>query len=203
MEWIRNNTTAFTFVIVFGLAIVLLLTATAITYLGQRHYIRKKKTMQNATYGIEVDLKSNRVVYFNRRDFSRHRTISFEAFYGLLHNKDTMRLKLWLEELKNNFDFCEKYFETELINKNAESHFLLMKAVGYNEEHQKVYIEAHQLSSMNPSQGRKRNTNDEYSIIKRGQIESLYNSLKSKAGFVFSIKFFYRYNDVILDNSME
>ena len=203
MEWIRNNPTAFTFVIVFGLAIVLLLTATAITYLGQRHYICKKKTMQNATYGIEVDLKSNRVVYFNRRDFSRHRTISFEAFYGLLHNKDTMRLKLWLEELKNNFDFCEKYFETELINKNAESHFLLMKAVGYNEEHQKVYIEAHQLSSMNPSQGRKRNTNDEYSIIKRGQIESLYNSLKSKAGFVFSIKFFYRNNDVIHDNSME
>ena len=112
MEWIRNNPTAFTFVLIFGLAVILLLVSTIITYGGQRYFERKKKDELNATYGIEVDLKSNRVVYFNKRDFSRHRTISLEAFYELLHKKDTMRLKLWLDELGKNFDFTEKYMET-------------------------------------------------------------------------------------------
>lgn len=203
MEWIRNNPTAFTFVIIFGLAVILLLVSTIITYGGQRYFERKKKDELNATYGIEVDLKSNRVVYFNKRDFSRHRTISLEAFYELLHKKDTMRLKLWLDELGKNFDFTEKYMETELVNKNTEGFFFLLRAVAYNEETQRVYLEGQQLSNMNPSQGRKRNNNEEYAIIKRSQIESIYSTLKSRVGYVFSVKFFYRNNDVIHDASVE
>ena len=203
MEWIENNLTAFIFIVIFGVSVILLIVSTIITYLGQNHYSRKRAGNPNYTFGIEVDLKSNRVVYFNRRDFSRHRTISLEAFYELIHNKDTMRLKLWLEELKNNFDFCEKYFETELVNKSVEGYFFLLRAVAFNDETQRVYFEGHQLSSMNPSQGRKRNTNEDYSIIKKGQIESIYNSLKSKAGYVYSIKFFYRNNDVMHDASIE
>ena len=203
MEWIKDNITAFLFIVIFGICIILMLISTIITYLGQKHYSKKKKAVQNSVFGIEVDLKSNRVVYFNRRDFSRHRTISLEAFYELLHNKDTMRLKLWLEELRNNFDFCEKYFETELVNKNVDGYFFLLRAVAFNEETQRVYIEGLQLSSMNPSQGRKRNTNEDYSIIKKGQIESIYNTLKNKAGYVFSVKFFYRNNDVMHDASIE
>ena len=203
MEWIRNNPTAFTFVLIFGLAVILLLVSTIITYGGQRYFERKKKDELNATYGIEVDLKSNRVVYFNKRDFSRHRTISLEAFYELLHKKDTMRLKLWLDELGKNFDFTEKYMETELVNKNTEGFFFLLRAVAFNEETQRVYLEGQQLSNMNPSQGRKRNNNEEYAIIKRSQIESIYSTLKSRVGYVFSVKFFYRNNDVIHDASVE
>ena len=203
MEWIQNNPTAFTFVLIFGLAVLLLLVSTIITYVGQRYFERKKKDELNATYGIEVDLKSNRVVYFNKRDFSRHRTISLEAFYELLHKKDTMRLKLWLNELGKNFDFTEKYMETELVNKNTEGFFFLLRAVAYNEETQRVYLEGQQLSNMNPSQGRKRNNNEEYAIIKRSQIESIYSTLKSRVGYVFSVKFFYRNNDVIHDASVE
>ena len=203
MEWIKENLTAFTFILIFGISVIMLLVSTIITYAGQRYFERKKKDELNATFGIEVDLKSNRVVYFNRRDFSRHRTISLESFYELLHKKDTMRLKLWLEELGKNFDFTDKYFETEIVNKNTEGFFLLLKAIGFNDETQRVYIEGHQLSSMNPSQGRKRNADEEYSIIKRSQIESIYNTLKNREGFVFSIKFFYRNNDVIHDASVE
>ena len=203
MEWIQNNPTAFTFVLIFGLAVLLLLVSTIITYVGQRYFERKKKDELNATYGIEVDLKSNRVVYFNKRDFSRHRTISLEAFYELLHKKDTMRLKLWLDELGKNFDFTDKYMETELVNKNTEGFFFLLRAVAYNEETQRVYLEGQQLSNMNPSQGRKRNNNEEYAIIKRSQIESIYSTLKNRVGYVFSVKFFYRNNDVIHDASVE
>ena len=203
MEWIRNNPTAFTFVIIFGLAVILLLVSTIITYVGQRYFERKKKDELNATYGIEVDLKSNRVVYFNKRDFSRHRTISLEAFYELLHKKDTMRLKLWLDELGKNFDFTEKYMETELVNKNTEGFFFLLRAVAFNEETRRVYLEGQQLSNINPSQGRKRNNNEEYAIIKRSQIESIYSALKNRVGYVFSVKFFYRNNDVIHDASVE
>ena len=203
MEWIKNNPTAFTFVLIFGVAVILLIVSTIITYVAQRHYERKKKGELNATLGIEVDLKSNRVVYFNKRDFARHRTISLEAFYELLHKKDTMRLKLWLEELGKNFDFTEKYFETELVNKNTEGFFFLLRAVAFNEETQRVYLEGQQLSNMNPSQGRKRNNNEEYAIIKRSQIESIYSTLKNRVGYVFSVKFFYRNNDVIHDASVE
>ena len=203
MEWIKNNPTAFTFVLIFGLAVIMLIVSTIITYVAQRHYERKKKDELNATLGIEVDLKSNRVVYFNKRDFARHRTISLEAFYELLHKKDTMRLRLWLEELGKNFDFTEKYFETELVNKNTEGFFFLLRAVAFNEETQRVYLEGQQLSNMNPSQGRKRNNNEEYAIIKRSQIESIYSTLKNRVGYVFSVKFFYRNNDVIHDASVE
>ena len=203
MEWIRNHPTAFTFVLIFGMAVLLLVSSTIATYVGQKYFERKKKDELNATFGIEVDLKSNRVVYFNKRDFSRHRTISLEAFYELLHKKDTMRLKLWLDELGKNFDFAEKYIETELVNKNTEGFFFLLRAVAFNEETQRVYLEGHQLSNMNPSQGRKRTNNEEYSIIKRSQIESIYSALKNRVGYVFSIKFFYRNNDVIHDASVE
>ena len=113
MEWIRNHVTAFVFIMIFGIAVILLLAATIITYSAHHHYLHKKHQTHNSTFGIEVDLKSNRVVYFDRRDFSRHRTISLQSFYDLLHNKDTLRLKVWLEELRKNFDFTDKYLETE------------------------------------------------------------------------------------------
>ncbi|MCR5308922.1 MAG: hypothetical protein K6E21_02305 [Bacilli bacterium] len=203
MEWIKNNTTTFVFTVLFGLVIIFFLTSTIITYASQHYFNRKKRNKLNTTFGIEVDLKSNRVVYFNRRDFSIHRTISLEAFYALLHNKDTMRIKIWLDELKKNFDFTDRYLETEIVGKSVKGDFLLLKAVAFNEETQRIYIEGNQLNNMNPSQGRKRNSNDDYAVIKRGQIESIYNTLKNRFGYVFSIKFFYRNNDVIHDATVE
>ena len=203
MEWIRNHVTAFVFIMIFGIAVILLLAATIITYSAHHHYLHKKHQTHNSTFGIEVDLKSNRVVYFDRRDFSRHRTISLQSFYDLLHNKDTLRLKVWLEELRKNFDFTDKYLETELVSKNPEGYFLLLKALSFNEETQIVYLEGHQLGMINSSQGRKRNANEDYSVIKKSQIESIYNSLKNKAGYVFSVKFFYKNNDVIHDAVVE
>ena len=203
MEWIKNNTTAFIFIIIFGVSVIFLLIATAITYSSQQYFLHKKKPVRNTTFGIEVDLKSNRVVYFDRSDFSRHRTISLQSFFDLLHNKDTLRLKLWLESIRRNFDFCDKYIETELVNKNPEGYFLLLRALSFNEENQIVYIEGHELSSMNSSQGRKRNSNEDYADVKKGQIESVYNTLKNKMGYVFSIKFFYKNNEVIHDAVVE
>ena len=56
---------------------------------------------------------------------------------------------------------------------------------------------------MNPSQGRKRATNDDYTLVKRSQIESMYESQKNKIGYVFSVRFFYNNKQVINDVTIE
>lgn len=197
MEWIRNNTAAFVFIIIFGIAILSLTVSSVIAYMIQQIIKHKRKAFKNYTIGAEIDLKNGRVIYFERKKFSNSRTISLESFYQMLHKKDVLRVKLWFEEIKRNFDFAEKYIETEILNRNSDGFFLLMRACYYDEVGQILYLECNQLSRVNSSQGRKRAANSEYSLIKRSQIESVFESMNKKHGFVFSIRFFYKNNDVI------
>lgn len=203
MEWISNNVAAFVFIIIFGMAILILAVSSIIALMVQNIIKHKRKGHKNYVIGIEVDLKNGRVIYFERRRFSNRRTISIESFYQLLHKKDVLRVKLWFEDIKRNFDFSEKYIETETVNRNSDGFFLLMKAQYYDEINQILYLECHQLSRINSSQGRKRASNTEYSVIKRSQIESEFESLIKKRGFVFSIRFFYKNNDVINNTNIE
>lgn len=203
MEWIKENPTAFTFLVVFGISAILMITATIIGFTVQNSLKKKKSKIKNYTLGFEVNLKSSRIVYFERKNTAHQRTISLETFFQLLHKKDVVRIKLWLADLKKNFDFTDKYFETQVVSMKGDSFFLLLKAISFNEENQTVYLEGYQLSKMNPSQGRKRATNEDYTLIKRSQIESVFESLKYKMGYVFSVRFFYNNKQVINDVTIE
>ena len=174
-----------------------------VTFMVQNLIQHKRGALKNYTIGAEIDLKNNRVIYFERKRFSEHRTISIESFYQTIHKKDVLRVKLWFEDIKRNFDFADKYIEVETINRNSDGFFFLMKAQVYDEENQIVYLECFRLSRMNPSQGRKKITNSEYSVIKRSQIEAVFESMAKKRGYVFSIKFFYNNNDVINTTTIE
>ena len=203
MEWIKNNTAAFVFIIIFGMAILIITVSSIISFMVQNFIKHKRNGHKNFTIGVEVDLKNGRAIYFERKRFSNRRTVSIERFYQLLHKKDVLRVKLWFEDIKRNFDFAEKYIEAETVNRNSDGFFLLMKAQYYDEQNQILFLECNQLSRINSSQGRKRASNTEYSIIKRSQIESEFESLIKKRGFVFSIKFFYKNNDVINNRNIE
>lgn len=177
--------------------------SSVVTFMVQQFIQRKRDSYRNYNIGAEVDLKNSRVVFFERKRFNERRTISLESFYQMIHKKDVLRVKLWFEDIKRNFDFAEKYIETESVNRNSDGFFFLMKALVYDEPNQIVYLECFRLSRINPSQGRKRVSNNEYSVIKRSQIESVFESMSKKSGFVFSIKFFYKNNDVINSATLE
>ena len=203
MEWIKENPTAFIFVIIFTICLVLMLAAAIVAFAVQKVIRHRKKFIKSYTLGFEVNFKNYRVVYFERKNTSMQRTISLEVFYQMLHKKDVVRIKLWFADIKKNFDFAEKYFETQVVSKHSETYFLLLKAISYDEDNQIVFLEGHQLSRMNPSQGRKRATNDDYTLVKRSQIESMYESQKNKIGYVFSVRFFYNNKQVINDVTIE
>lgn len=203
MEWIRDNTLAFVFILIFGVTVIMLVVSSVITFVVQNHIQNKRESFRSYNIGCEVDLRNNRAICFERKDCSKRRVISLEVFYQMLHKKDVLRVKLWFEDIRRNYDFAEKYIETEVVNRHSEGFFLLLKTTYYDEANQIVYLEGHQLSRMNPSQGRKRASNNEYSLIKRSQIESVYESLKKKCGFVYSIRFYIKNNDVINDATIE
>ena len=121
----------------------------------------------------------------------------------MFHKKDVLRIKMWFEDIQRNYDFADKYIETEILTRRMEGYMLLFKAISYSDKRKLLYLEGHQLSKMNPSQGRKRSNNSEYYIVKRSQIESYYESMRRKCGYVFSVRFFYKNNDVINDTHIE
>ncbi|MCQ2088315.1 MAG: hypothetical protein MJZ37_09695 [Bacilli bacterium] len=203
MDWIKNNTLTFVFIIVCAVSILVVCISALITFLIQKHIQNKSVSSKNFVIGMEIDLSNGRVIFFDRKDCSKHRTISVESFYRMLHKKDVLRMKLWFEDIKRNFDFSEKYIETEILNKRQEGFMLLLRANSYDETKKILYLECHQLSRMNPSQGRKKAMNTDYYIVKRSQIESAFESMKRKNGYVFSIRFFYKNNDVINDTTIE
>lgn len=203
MEWINNNKLLFIFMIVCISAVIVMSVVSFITFFVQKRILSKKASIKSYFIGMEIDLNNGRVIFFDRKDCSKHRVMSIESFYRMLHKKDVTRIKLWFEDIKRSYDFSDKYIETELITKKQEGFLLLLRAINYDEENKILYLEAHQLSRMNRSQGRKRATNPDYSLVKRSQIESAFESLKKKSGYVFSIRFFFKNNDVINDATIE
>jgi len=202
MEWISENIFLFISIVIIAVLLMFLIVDFAIVTKYTNKASRKNIVPKSLAFGCQINYKKNKVIYFERKKISNKKYKTVEDFFKRFHNKDVNRIKAWIESHKNATEAPE-YLETEIVSDNLNCFYCLLKFQKYDSENDIFYMEFFIFKRMPSSQGRKKEQNKEYVSVKKNQIQYAFDSLKKKKGYFYSIKFFFKVQEVMTTEEIE
>ena len=194
----------------FILISVVIITAFVITTFLVLHnrtliYRKKIKDESNSTRVFIIDIKKNKVVYFNRSDIRHKKTTDLGEFYDKFHPNDIDKVKGWIFSICVNSKKAEPYLEADvMVNRGRIAYFSLLKLVKFDQKTGLIHIESYLLRYINPSNAsNKKRRGVTLGVVKRSQMFNLIAKNKSVRGFSFAIRFFYIRQKVLSNEKIE
>lgn len=192
--WDFNDQNFLIFFIIAVIAIVLgaaVIIVTSIVNNKFRAYQSKIEQESISTRIFAIDVKNNKVVYFNRSDMRNKREMDLTSFYFHFHQNDTEKVQQWIYSIVTNPKGADQYLEADvLVNRGKATYFSLLKLIKYDPKVGVIHIESHILKYITPSNM----TNKKGAltgVVKRGVMKQVISKGKSLRGFTFAIRFFY------------
>lgn len=178
-----------------------------ITSIGKEQYYLKQISLESTTTMIYViDVKRNKITYFNRSDMKNKTTSDLMSFYSRFHPNDTEKVKTWIFSICVDSRQAEQYLEADvLLGSNKKPCFSLLKLLKYSPEIGLVHLESRILKYITPNNmpNAKKGKKTQTGIVKRSQILQLVNKNKSLHGYSYCIRFFYAKQKVLSNNKIE
>ncbi len=176
--------------------IIILLAAVIITSAIINHSLREynKKIEQESisTRIFAIDVKNNKVTFFNRSDMKNKREMELSSFYFHFHQNDTEKVQQWIYSIVTNPKGCDQYLEADvLVNRGRATYFSLLKLIKYDPKVGIIHIESHILKYITPTNFSSKNKGALTGVVKRSVIKGIIDKNKSLRGFTFAIRFFY------------
>ena len=194
----------------FILISVVIITAFVITTFLVLHnrtliYRKKIKDESNSTRVFIIDIKKNKVVYFNRSDIRHKKTTDLGEFYDKFHPNDIDKVKGWIFSICVNSKKAEPYLEADvMVNRGRIAYFSLLKLVKFDQKTGLIHIESYLLRYITPSNAsNKKRRGVTLGVVKRSQMFNLIAKNKSVRGFSFAIRFFYIRQKVLSNEKIE
>ncbi|MCR4912056.1 MAG: hypothetical protein K5925_06055 [Bacilli bacterium] len=200
------------FVIFFSivLAVTLILLFVIITYAfsvqREKQFITQLSYESTTTNIYVIDVKRNRMTYFNKSDMKNKTTSDLMSFYSRFHPNDVEKVKTWIFSICVNPTVVDQYLEADvLINNGKKPCFSLLKLLKYSPEVGLVHLESRVLKYITPNNvtKSKKNKKTQTGIVKRSQILSLISKNKSLRGYSYCVRFFYSKQKVLSNNKIE
>ncbi|MCF0108092.1 MAG: hypothetical protein HUJ59_03730, partial [Bacilli bacterium] len=141
----------------FILISVVIITAFVITTFLVLHnrtliYRKKIKDESNSTRVFIIDIKKNKVVYFNRSDIRHKKTTDLGEFYDKFHPNDIDKVKGWIFSICVNSKKAEPYLEADvMVNRGRIAYFSLLKLVKFDQKTGLIHIESYLLRYITPA----------------------------------------------------
>ena len=96
-----------------------------------------------------VDIKNDRVRYFNRSRLQRKKTSTITEFYNQFPANDRNKIIDWIGKLLDKDETTPKYLEINvLFNYNKKSYFSILQVTKVDCENQVIYLESYILKYM-------------------------------------------------------
>ena len=183
------------FITILGL-IVSLLIFVVITYATITHsfrtYENKLKQESISTRIFAIDVKNNKVIFFNRSDMKNKREMDLTSFYFHFHQNDTEKVQQWIYSIVTNPKGADQYLEADvLVNRGKATYFSLLKLLKYDPKVGIIHIESHILKYITPTNFSSKKKGALTGVVKRGVMKGIITKGKSLRGFTFAIRFFY------------
>ncbi len=208
MDWFNfQDTTFLTFfiimIIVFVLMIFVVITFSAISH-SQKEYEERIKRESISTRIFAIDVKNNRVLFFNRSDMKNKKTMDLASFYFHFHQNDSEKVKQWIYSIMTNPKGCEQYLEADIVvNRNKTTYFSLLKLVKYEPEVGVIHIESHILRYITPANYTSKKKGALTGVVKRSVMKNIVTKSKSLRGYTYAIRFFYIRQKALSNDKIE
>ena len=141
-----------------------------------------------------IDVKNNKVTYFNRSDLKNKKEIDMTTFYSHFHINDVDKIKSWVYSICTDYKNADNYLEADVvINHGRSTYFSLLKLQKYDPNEGIIHLESFILKYITPnnSTSKKKKKSPFTGVVKRSTMESLILKEKSLKGFTFAIRFYY------------
>ena len=157
-------------------------------------YDRRIKAESTTLRIYIIDVKNNKVTYFNRSDLKDKKEIDMTAFYSHFHINDVDKIKSWVYSICTDYKNADNYLEADVvINHGRSTYFSLLKLQKYDPNEGVIHLESFILKYITPnnSTSKKKKKSPFTGVVKRSTMESLILKEKSLKGFTFAIRFYY------------
>ena len=178
--------------------ILLFVTFLVLTYIlsGRRDqsYDKRIKAESTTLRIYIIDVKNNKVTYFNRSDLKGKKEIDMTAFYSHFHVNDVDKIKSWVYSICTDYKNADNYLEADVvINHGRSTYFSLLKLQKYDPNEGIIHLESFIIKYITPnnSTSKKKKKSPFIGVVKRSTMESLILKEKSLKGFTFAIRFYY------------
>lgn len=196
MKWWDFQDTNFVIFVAILAMVVSLLIFVIITFSVVNHSFRvyedKMKQESISTRVFAVDVKNNKVIFFNRSDMKNKREMDLSSFYFHFHENDTEKVQQWIYSIVTNPKSADQYLEADvLVNRGRATYFSLLKLIKYDPKVGIIHIESHILKYITPTNFSSKKKGALSGVVKRSVMKGIISKGKSLRGFTFAIRFFY------------
>ena len=198
MEWFNFNNTPFKSLFIVTMTIICFATFLILTYIfssrRDQKYDRRIKAESTTLRIYIIDVKNNKVTYFNRSDLQSKKEIDMTTFYSHFHINDVDKIKSWVFSICTDYKNADNYLEADVvINHGRSTYFSLLKLQKYDPNEGVIHLESFILKYITPnnSTSKKKKKSPFTGVVKRSTMESLILKEKSLKGFTFAIRFYY------------
>lgn len=177
--------------LVLSLLIFVIVTFSVISH-SFNTYENKLKQESISTRIFAIDVKNNKVVFFNRSDMKNKREMDLTSFYFHFHQNDTEKVQQWIYSIVTNPKGADQYLEADvLVNRGKATYFSLLKLLKYDPKVGIIHIESHILKYITPTNFSSKKKGALTGVVKRSVMKGIITKAKSLRGFTFAIRFFY------------
>lgn len=209
MTWLDFNNEKFVMLLIVIVIALATIAAGLVLYFLTRHlrneYEKQVEEENNSTKIYIINVKNNKITYFNRSDIKHKKTMDLLDFYSTFHPNDIEKVKNWVFSICVDFKNSEQYVEADVVsNRGKISSFCLLKLIKYDSENSLLYVEGHSLRYITPNNYLSKNKKEGFSgIVKRSTIANMINKSKSLRGYTFAIRFFYIRQKALSNENIE
>ena len=198
MEWFNFNNTPFKSLFIASITVICFAVFLILTYIfssrRDQSYDRRIKAESTTLRIYIIDVKNNKVTYFNRSDLKNKKEIDMTTFYSHFHINDVDKIKSWVYSICTDYKNADNYLEADVvINHGRSTYFSLLKLQKYDPNEGVIHLESFILKYITPnnSTSKKKKKSPFTGVVKRSTMESLILKEKSLKGFTFAIRFYY------------
>ncbi len=176
------------------LFIVFLILTYVLSGRRDQKYGKRIKAESTTLRIYNIDVKNNKVTYFNRSDLKGKKEIDMTTFYSHFHINDVDKIKSWVYSICTDYKNADNYLEADVVlNHGRSTYFSLLKLQKYDPNEGIIHLESFILKYITPnnSTNKKKKKSPFTGVVKRSTMESLILKEKSLKGFTFAIRFYY------------
>ena len=198
MEWFNFRNVPFRSLFIATMIVLSFIVFLVLTYIfssrRDKKYDKRIKAESTTLRIYIIDVKNNKVTYFNRSDLKSKREIDMTTFYSHFHINDVDKIKSWVYSICTDYKNADNYLEADVvINHGRSTYFSLLKLQKYDPNEGIIHLESFILKYITPnnSTSKKKKKSPFTGVVKRSTMESLILKEKSLKGFTFAIRFYY------------
>ena len=156
MEWFNFNNIQFkSFFIIMMLAflfIVFLILTYVLSGRRDQKYGKRIKAESTTLRIYNIDVKNNKVTYFNRSDLKGKKEIDMTTFYSHFHINDVDKIKSWVYSICTDYKNADNYLEADVVlNHGRSTYFSLLKLQKYDPNEGIIHLESFILKYITPN----------------------------------------------------